>query len=139
RSILDGVPKSLPALMQAHQIQDRASRVGFDWEKIDEVFAKFEEEWGEFRETYSEKNQERMEEELGDLLFALVNISRYIQVDPEQALAKTNQKFLRRFSYIEQEIEKRSQTLKEASLQEMDALWDEAKRLEKNNLEKKNS
>ncbi|MBN2328668.1 MAG: nucleoside triphosphate pyrophosphohydrolase [Candidatus Omnitrophica bacterium] len=135
RSILDGVPKSLPALMQAHQIQDRAARVGFDWEKIEEVFAKFEEEWGEFHETHREQNRERMEEELGDLLFALVNISRYIQVDPEQALTKTNQKFLRRFLYIEQEIEKRSQSLEEASLQEMDALWDEAKRLEKNNLD----
>lgn len=130
-SILDGVPKSLPGLMQAHQIQDRVSRVGFDWKRIEEVFEKFEEEWQEFREAQTDRHRQRLEEELGDLFFALVNIARYIHVDPEQALSKTNQKFTRRFLYIEQEIEKRNKTLEEASLEEMDELWDEAKRLEK--------
>lgn len=135
KSILDGIPKSLPGLMQAHQIQDRVSRVGFDWQRIEEVFEKFEEEWSEFREAQTEQHRQQMEEELGDLLFALVNISRYIHVDPEQAIAKTNQKFLRRFAYIERAIAQRNQTLEESTLKEMDALWDEAKALEKKGID----
>jgi len=130
-SILDGVPKSLPPLMQAHQIQERVSRVGFDWREIEEVFLKFEEEWKEFRQARSEEHRHRMEEELGDLFFALVNVSRYVDTDPDQALSKTNQKFIRRFHYIEQELQKQNRRLEEATLEEMDALWDEAKRLER--------
>ncbi|HOJ60705.1 MAG TPA: nucleoside triphosphate pyrophosphohydrolase [bacterium] len=130
-SILDGVPKSLPPLMQAHQIQERVSRVGFDWREIEEVFMKFEEEWKEFRQARNEEHRQRTEEELGDLFFALVNISRYVDTDPNQALSKTNQKFIRRFRYIEQELQKRNRRLEEATLEEMDALWEEAKRLER--------
>lgn len=130
-SILDSVPKSLPPLMQAHQIQERVSRVGFDWREIEEVFLKFEEEWKEFRQARSEEHRRRMEEELGDLFFALVNVSRYVDTDPDQALSKTNQKFIRRFHYIEQELQKQNRRLEEATLEEMDALWDEAKRLER--------
>ncbi len=130
KSILEGIPKSLPALMQAHQIQDRASRVGFDWERIEQVYEKFEEEWEEFREAQTECHRQHVEEELGDLFFALVNIARYIHVDPEQALSKTNQKFMRRFLYIEQEIGNRNQSLEEVPLDEMDRLWEEAKKLE---------
>lgn len=130
-SILDGVPKSLPPLMQAHQIQERVSRVGFDWREIEEVFLKFEEEWREFRQARNEEHRQRMEEELGDLFFALVNVSRYVDTDPDQALSKTNQKFIRRFQYIERELQKRNRRLEEATLEEMDALWDEAKRLER--------
>lgn len=130
-SILDGVPESLPALMKAHHIQEKVSRVGFDWERIEEVFEKFEEEWREFNRAHSEKNRRHLEEELGDLFFALVNIARYIDVDPENALAKTNRKFIRRFNHIERELKKSNRSLEEATLKEMDALWDDAKRIER--------
>ncbi len=133
-SILEGIPKSLPSLMQAHQIQDRASRVGFDWEMIEEVFDKFEEEWEEFREAYTGQHRLKIEEELGDMLFAIVNVARYVDVDPEQALNKANEKFKRRFLHIEKEIAKTDKTLKEASLEEMDKLWDDAKALENKEL-----
>lgn len=130
-SILDGIPIHLPALMQAHRIQERVSRVGFDWQQIEEVFEKFEEEWQEFREARSEEHRQKVEEELGDLLFALVNVARYVDVDPEQALAKTNRKFSRRFNYIERQTKQAGKTLDDASLEEMDAFWEEAKQIEK--------
>ncbi len=145
QSILEGIPGMLPALMQACQIQERASRVGFDWEKIGEVYDKFEEEWHEFRyeinasQTNPEvgavreppEQFERMKEEFGDLLFALVNISRYIHVDPEEALKQTNRKFMRRFLYIEKTMKNQNKSLEDASLEEMDALWEEAKKIGK--------
>ncbi|RJP29967.1 MAG: nucleoside triphosphate pyrophosphohydrolase [Candidatus Omnitrophota bacterium] len=130
KSILEGIPNTLPALMQACQIQERASRVGFDWEKIDDVFDKFEEEWREFRQARLDRNQKEMELEFGDILFALVNISRFIQTDPEEALKRTNQKFKKRFLHIEHTLRERNQSLEEASMQEMDALWEEAKLFE---------
>lgn len=130
-SILDGIPKEYPALMRAEKIQRKVAKVGFDWEKIEEVFAKFEEEWGEFRQAYTNQNPQEIEEEIGDMLFALVNIARYVQVDPEEALQKTNQKFSRRFRHIENSLQKQNKTLHDSSLKEMDALWDEAKQLEK--------
>ncbi len=130
-SILDGVPSNLPALMKAHHIQDKVSRVGFDWQRIEEVFEKFEEEWQEFNQAHTEENRQHLEEELGDLLFALVNIARYVDVDPENALTKTNRKFIRRFNYIERELKKAGQSPDDATLEEMDALWDEAKRIER--------
>ncbi len=130
-SILDGIPNHLPALMQAQRIQERASRVGFDWEQVEEVFEKFEEEWQEFRRARSEEHRQRVEEELGDLLFALVNVARYVDVDPEQALAKTNQKFKRRFRYIEDQAKKNQQILNHMTLEEMDGLWEQAKHKEK--------
>ena len=132
KSILDGVALSLPALMHAYQIQDRASRVGFDWNRIEEVFDKFEEEWREFRHAKSNENHERVEDEFGDLLFALVNLARYLDIDPEQALSRTNKKFKRRFHHIESTMEKNDRSLDEASLEEMDALWEEAKNMESN-------
>ncbi len=127
QSILDGIPKTLPALMQAYQIQERASRVGFDWEKIDEMLDKFEEEWNEFRTARKEASQKEVEEEFGDLLFALVNVSRYIHTDPEEALIRTNQKFKKRFYYIERKLKEKNQSLEKSTLEEMDALWEEAK------------
>jgi len=130
-SLLDGIPADMPALMRAHRIQDRVSRAGFDWRRIEEVFEKFEEEWEEFRQARSEEHRQKVEEELGDLLFALVNIARYVDVDPEQALAKTNRKFIRRFHHIESELQKSGKTLEESNLEEMDALWEDAKRLER--------
>ncbi|MBD3266218.1 nucleoside triphosphate pyrophosphohydrolase [bacterium] len=130
-SILDGIPKDFPALMKAEKTQKRAAKVGFDWQKIDEVFDKFEEEWGEFRRAYTQEDPAQMEEEMGDLFFALVNVSRYVKVHPEEALQKTNKKFNRRFRYIEEKLAARNKTVNEATLEEMDALWDEAKLLEK--------
>lgn len=129
-SILDGLPNGLPALMMAEQMQGRASKVGFDWEKIDEVFAKFEEEWREFREAHAEHSPDEVRAEFGDLLFALVNVARYVDVDAEQALSQTNQKFQRRFRYIEQNLKAANKSLEDSTLAEMDALWDEAKKLE---------
>jgi len=131
KSILEGIPKNLPALMQAHRIQERVSKVGFDWKRIEEVYEKFEEEWREFREAHSKEHRQRLEEELGDVFFALVNIARYIDVDPEQALSRTNRKFRRRFQYIEESLQKRDRALEESTLEEMDALWDEAKKKER--------
>ena len=128
RSVLDGVPKELPSLLMAHRLQDKAARVGFDWEHIDHVFAKVEEEMDEFREAFSDKNAEEMENELGDLLFALVNIARFIEVNPEDALRKTISRFIKRFHYIEEEIARQGRELKNVSLEEMDKLWDEAKK-----------
>jgi len=130
KSVLDGVPKELPSLLMAHRLQDKAARVGFDWEHIDQVFAKVEEEMDEFRKAFSDKNTDEMENELGDLLFALVNIARFIEVNPEDALRKTISRFIKRFHYIEEEIAKQGRELKNVSLEEMDKLWDEAKEKE---------
>jgi len=127
KSVLDGVPKELPSLLMAHRLQDKAARVGFDWEHIDQVFAKVEEEMDEFRRAFSDKNTEEMENELGDLLFALVNIARFIEVNPEDALRKTISRFIKRFHYIEEEIARQCRELKNVSLEEMDKLWNEAK------------
>lgn len=130
KSVLDGVPKELPSLLMAHRLQDKAARVGFDWEHIDQVFAKVEEEMDEFRKAFSDKNTDEMENELGDLLFALVNIARFIEVNPEDALRKTISRFIKRFHYIEEEIARQGRELKNVSLEEMDKIWDEAKEKE---------
>ncbi|MBI3599517.1 MAG: nucleoside triphosphate pyrophosphohydrolase [Nitrospinae bacterium] len=127
KSVLDGVPKELPSLLMAHRLQDKAARVGFDWEHIDQVFAKVEEEMNEFREAFSNKNTDEMENELGDLLFALVNIARFIEVNPEDALRKTISRFIKRFHYIEEEIARQGRELRNVSMEEMDKLWNEAK------------
>lgn len=130
-SILDGVPGALPALLRARQLQAKASRVGFDWERVDEVFDKLEEECRELRQARAEGRAETMREELGDMLFALVNVARYLDVDPEEALQQTNRKFIRRFNYIEKRLKARGRAPDESTLEEMDALWDEAKRMER--------
>lgn len=127
-SMLEGMPKELPALLKAHRVQDKASRVGFDWERIDQVVDKVEEEIGEFRETLHTKDPERMEEELGDVFFSLVNVSRFIGVNPEEALRKTIMKFIHRFKYIEEKAAETRRNLSEMTLEEMDSLWEEAKR-----------
>ncbi|MEK6590296.1 MAG: nucleoside triphosphate pyrophosphohydrolase [Nitrospinota bacterium] len=128
KSVLDGVPKKLPSLLRAHRLQDKAARVGFDWEHIEQVFAKVEEEMEEFRKAFTSKNTDEMENELGDLLFALVNIARFIEVNPEDALRKTISRFIKRFHYIEEEIAKQGRELKSVSLEEMDKLWNKAKK-----------
>jgi tetrapyrrole methylase family protein/MazG family protein len=127
-SILDGVPKTLPSLLRAHRLQDRASRVGFDWDKVEDVLPKLEEELSEFRTALKGKKQEEIEDELGDIFFVLVNISRFVGINPEDALRKTISKFISRFRYIEMAAADKGKSLSDMSLAEMDELWDEAKK-----------
>ena len=131
KSALSGIPPHLPALMQAHKITEKAARVGFDWEHTDQVFAKVMEELHEFEEAMLAGDQKEMESELGDLLFAIVNLGRFLAIDPEDALRKTIQRFTKRFSHIEETLHARGKGLQESTLEEMDRLWEEAKKLEK--------
>jgi len=127
-SVLDGIPKELPSLLRAHRLQDRASRVGFDWERVEDVLPKLDEELTEFREALKRKRTDEIEDELGDIFFVLVNISRFVGINPEDALRKTISKFISRFRYIEMTAADRGKTLSDMTLAEMDALWDEAKK-----------
>jgi len=128
-SVLSGVPNSLPAMVKAYRMQEKTKQVGFEWENAGQVWEKVEEELSEFREvTRNGDSKDKIEDEFGDILFSLVNYARFVGVDPETALEKVNQKFKRRFEYIESKAVK---PLKEMKLAEMDALWDEAKHLEK--------
>lgn len=127
RSALSGIPPHLPALMKAQKITEKASRVGFDWEHVDQVMAKVLEELHEFEEAMEQGRQDRMEAELGDLLFAIVNLGRFLALDPEEALRKTIARFQNRFSYIEERLHANERHLQDASLDEMEALWVEAK------------
>ncbi|HPU84308.1 MAG TPA: nucleoside triphosphate pyrophosphohydrolase [Candidatus Latescibacteria bacterium] len=129
-SVLDGVPSHLPALRKAKRVQEKVARVGFDWERTEQVVEKVEEEFQEFREACRKKDRVKTEEELGDVLFALVNLARFLDTDPEDSLRKTVDKFTRRFKYIEAGLAARGKLPQDASLAEMDALWDEAKSLE---------
>lgn len=131
KSALSGIPPHLPALMQAQKITEKAARVGFDWEHTDQVFAKVMEELHEFQEAMVSGDQQEMESELGDLLFAIVNLGRFLELDPEDALRKTIQRFTRRFNHIEETLHGRGQRLQDSTLEEMDLLWEEAKKLEK--------
>lgn len=127
-SILDDVPKALPALLRAHKLQKRAARVGFDWADIQDVFAKLDEEAGELQEAIAEKqSKERLMDEMGDLLFVCVNLARRLGVNPEEALSATNRKFERRFHFIEQQAD----DLDAMTLEQMDALWNAAKSKER--------
>lgn len=127
-SVLDGIPKELPSLLRAHRLQDRASRVGFDWERVEDVLPKLDEELTEFREALKRQRTEEIEDELGDIFFVLVNIARFVGINPEDALRKTISKFISRFRYIEIAAADRGKTLSDMTLAEMDALWDEAKK-----------
>ena len=127
-SILEGIPRELPALLRAHRIQARASRVGFDWKQVEDVLVKLDEELEEFRTALEKRDRREIEDELGDLFFVLVNISRFVGVNPEDALRKTISKFISRFRYIEMKAAEARVKLSEMTLEEMDALWDEAKR-----------
>jgi len=131
RSALSGVPSHLPALLRAQKITEKAARVGFDWDHVDPVFAKVLEELKELEETLFTRDQERMEAELGDLLFAIVNLGRFLSINPEDALRKTIARFTQRFSHVEDSLHARGKGLQEASLEEMDALWEEAKLVER--------
>ncbi len=128
KSVLGGVPLSLPPLVKAFRMQEKASGVGFDWEKPEQVWDKVIEEMNELKKEVEKKdNKDKMENELGDLLFALVNYARFINVNPEDALEKTNKKFIRRFQYIEEESKKLGKFLYDMTLNEMDKYWNEAK------------
>lgn len=126
-SILDGVPKNLPALLRSQRLQSRASKVGFDWQKIEDVFDKVDEELVELRSAVSNGSKKDIEEELGDVLFVLVNISRFAGINAEEALKKTIRKFINRFKYIEKKIQELGKNLSEMTLEEMDKLWEDAK------------
>jgi tetrapyrrole methylase family protein/MazG family protein len=130
-SILEGIPRELPSLLKAHRIQARASRVGFDWKQVEDVVEKLDEELKEFRDALEKKDQQEIEDELGDVFFVLVNISRFVGVNPEDALRKTISKFISRFRYIEMKSAESGKSLSGMSLEEMDALWNEAKGKEK--------
>jgi len=125
--ILSSVPRAMPALVEAQQIASRAAGVGFDWENPDQVIDKLHEELAEFQEARRAASPSDLEDELGDMLFVLVNLARFVKVDPEQALRKTNAKFRRRFGYIEQQLAERGKRLEDADIAEMEELWQEAK------------
>jgi XTP/dITP diphosphohydrolase len=128
KSIIDGVPKEMPALLRALRIQEKASKVGFDWSKKQDVWKKVLEEIKELDAAESSKRQAHIEEEFGDLLFALVNYSRFIKVNPEFALKKSTDKFTERFHHIEAELERRGKIIGNATLNEMDEIWEAKKR-----------
>jgi tetrapyrrole methylase family protein/MazG family protein len=128
RSILERVPKDSPPLSQAYQLTQKASRVGFDWPNIEGVLKKMEEEMKELKEALSLQNRKRIREEIGDLLFVLVNVSRFLQINPEEALKKTLDKFISRFHYIEMSLHKEGKSFHQSNLIEMDKLWEESKK-----------
>lgn len=130
KSILGGVPQSLPAIVKALRLQGKTKQVGFEWDNVAQVKAKVEEEIEELYEAVDKGVHDKMEEEFGDVLFALVNYARFINIDPEQALEKTNKKFIRRFQYIEQMAAEQNKALLDMTLEEMDALWNRAKEME---------
>ena len=129
-SVLDGVPEFLPALFQAQLLTKKASRVGFDWHTPQQVISKTEEEIKELKESIENRNDKEIESELGDLFFSLVNLGRFMDIDAEKVLRKTNKKFISRFHYIEKSLRNTGQDIKQASLEEMDRLWDKAKEQE---------
>ena len=130
-SRLDGVPVSLPGLVRAQRLQEKASYVGFDWDEIKQVWGKVHEEISELKEAESNGSKPHIEEEIGDVLFAIVNLSRTLKISAEDALRKTNVKFIRRFKFVEQELKKKDIPIEKASLAEMDAIWEQAKQKER--------
>jgi tetrapyrrole methylase family protein/MazG family protein len=126
-SVLEGVPRHLPSLLRAHSLQERAARVGFDWSRIDEALPKLDEEMAEFKESLRKEDPAGIEEELGDIFFMLVNISRFLGVNPEDALRKTISKFIRRFRFIEEHASNAGRALNDMTLDEMERLWQKSK------------
>jgi XTP/dITP diphosphohydrolase len=127
KSVLEGVPNSLPALVKASRIQDKVAGVGFDWEEPQQVFEKLQEELGELQHEVNENNQEKIEAEFGDVLFSMINYARFLKVNPENALERTNKKFIKRFQYLEGKAKEMNKSLKDMTLAEMDVFWNEAK------------
>ncbi|MBT1071491.1 nucleoside triphosphate pyrophosphohydrolase [Pelotalea chapellei] len=131
KSALSGVPPHLPSLLKAQKITEKAARVGFDWEHVDQVIAKVMEELHEFEEAMISRNNDHMEAELGDLLFAIVNLGRFLSINPEEALRKTINRFQSRFQHVENSLQRKGFSMSETSIDEMDRLWEEAKKLER--------
>ncbi|MFO7703080.1 MAG: nucleoside triphosphate pyrophosphohydrolase [Psychroflexus maritimus] len=133
KSVLSGVPKSLPAVVKASRIQDKVAAVGFDWEKKDQVFEKVREELEELHDEVLQNNQAQIEAEFGDVLFSLINYARFLNVNPENALEKTNKKFIKRFKYIEAAVAKDKKDMQTMNLTELDEYWEKAKKYDKKN------
>ena len=131
KSVLEGVPKGLPALVKASRIQEKVAGVGFDWEKPEQVWEKVQEELSELREEIKAQDQDKMEAEFGDVMFAMVNYARFLNISPENALERTNKKFIGRFQFLEAKAKGIGKELKEMTLGEMDIFWEEAKLAEK--------
>ena len=129
KSVLEGVPNSLPALVKANRIQDKVSGVGFDWEQPEQVWEKVEEELSEFKEEVQKGDKDAMESEFGDVLFSMVNYARFLKINPENALERTNKKFSKRFMYLEEKAKSLNKDLKDMTLAEMDVFWEEAKKM----------
>lgn len=129
-SVLEGVPKSLPALVKASRIQDKVSGIGFDWEHDAQVFEKVQEELGELQVEVNNKNQNKIEAEFGDVLFSMINYARFLKINPEDALERTNKKFIKRFQFLEAQTKKEGKNLNDLSLSEMDVYWEQAKKSE---------
>ena len=127
KSVLEGVPNGLPALIKAQRMQEKAAGVGFDWEHKTQVWGKFEEELKEFNQALDSKKEDEIEDEFGDVLFSLINYARFIKVNPETALERTNKKFIKRFQYIESQAKKAKRSIEQLTLEEMEAFWQEAK------------
>lgn len=128
KSVLGGVPKSLPSMVKAMRLQDKSKQVGFEWDNTQQVWDKVEEELGELKEAIDSKEQDKMEDELGDVFFSLVNLARFLQVDAENALERTNKKFISRFTRMEEEAAKENKFLHDMTLEEMDAMWNRIKK-----------
>ena len=131
KTVLSGVPASLPSLIKAYRIQDKARNVGFDWEERSQVWEKVKEEIQEFQVEVERMDKEKAEDEFGDIMFSLINAARLYKINPDNALERTNQKFIRRFGYVEEHSIKQGKNMKDMPLEELDKLWNEAKQLEK--------
>ncbi|MAS20773.1 MAG: nucleoside triphosphate pyrophosphohydrolase [Leeuwenhoekiella sp.] len=129
KSVLEGVPRSLPALVKASRIQDKVAGVGFDWEEPHQVFEKLQEELAELQVEIEARDQEKIEAEFGDVMFSMINYARFLKVDAESALERTNKKFIKRFQYLEQKAKENNKALRDMTLGEMDTFWEEAKKL----------
>ncbi|TVZ50922.1 nucleoside triphosphate pyrophosphohydrolase [Dokdonia sp. Hel_I_53] len=129
KSVLEGVPRSLPALVKASRIQEKVAGVGFDWEEPQQVFEKVKEELAELQDEIKYQNQEKMEAEFGDVFFSMINYARFLKIDPESALERTNKKFINRFQYLESKAKELSKDMSDMTLAEMDVFWEEAKKI----------
>lgn len=127
KSVLDGIPQPLPALIRARRMQEKAANVGFDWPEFKDVWDKLEEELDELKQTFKDEDQEKSRKEFGDLLFSLVNAGRHLDLNAEDSLRQTNKKFINRFQYIEEQLKKENKPISDSSLQEMDRYWEQAK------------
>jgi XTP/dITP diphosphohydrolase len=129
KTVMAGVPNSMPALLKAYRIQEKAKAVGFDWEQPEQVFEKVKEELSEFESEIKNKHQKNAEKEFGDILFSLINYARFVNINPEDALEQTNQKFIKRFSYMEEKVKAQGKQIADCKLDELDEYWNEAKKL----------